>query len=106
MAAERLPWNMAIHFKDHGMCEAFLQVAQDQYPDLLLKVRESIALAMSGWLVEDGVGADVRWSGPDKCFAGRLKGVDEDINFHGETPAEVQKAFTEAVRTYRFMHEV
>ena len=98
---DQLPWDLTRHLKNHGMCEAFLEVAQDRYPDLLLKVRENIARAMSGWLLEEGVPADVRWSGTDNRFEGRLKGFGDDICFHGETPTEVQQAFAEAVRNHR-----
>lgn len=98
---DQLPWDLTSHLKNHGMCEAFLEVAQDRYPDLLLKVRENIARAMSGWLLEEGVPADVRWSGADNRFEGRLKGFGDDICFHGETPTEVQQAFAEAVRNHR-----
>lgn len=99
--ADELPWDMTRHLMNQGMCEAFLEVARDRYPDLLVKVRENIARAMSGWLIEEGVRADVRWSDTDNRFDGRLKGFGDDIRFHGETPAEVQQAFAEAVRNHR-----
>jgi hypothetical protein len=98
---DQVPWDMTSHLMSHGMCEVFLEVARDRYPDLLLKVRENIARAMSGWLIEEGMRAEVRWSDPDNRFVGRLKGFGDDICFHGETPTEVQQAFAEAVRNHR-----
>jgi len=99
--ADQLPWDMTRHLMSHGMCEVFLEVARDRYPDLLLKVRENIARAMSGWLIEEGVPAEVRWSESDNRFDGRLRGFGDDICFHGETPTEVQRAFAEAVLNHR-----
>jgi len=95
------PWDMTSHLTNRGMCEAFLQVARERYPDMLLKVRENIARAMSGWLIEEGIRAEVRWSAEDNCFSGRLRGFGDEVCFSGETPAEVQRAFAEAVRNHR-----
>jgi hypothetical protein len=98
---DQLPWDMTRHLVNQGICEAFFEVAGDHYPDLLLKVRENIARAVSRWLMEEGVRAEVRWSDADNRFAGRLKGFGDDICFHGETPAEVLQAFVESVRNQR-----
>ena len=98
--AERASWDMVQHLTDKGMCDAFLAVARDRYPDLLLRVRESIARAMSGWLLQDGYRADVQWSGTHDCFVGRVKFLDVDgVFFKGVTPAEVHDAFLAAVRS-------
>ena len=92
---------MVEHLKNQGMCDAFLTVAKQRYPEMLARVRENVARAMSGWLILDGHRAEVRWSQQDECFVGCLRGVEDDIvRFRGETPAEVQDAFAKAVRDY------
>ena len=95
-----LPWDMTDHLRDHAICDAYLEVARERYPDLLLKVRQNIARAMSGWLMIDGVRADVRWSDEENRFTGRLRGFGDDVAFHGETPTELRNAFAEAVRVH------
>ena len=97
---EPASWDMVQHLTNKSMCDAFLAVARDSYPDLLLRVRESIARAMSGWLVQDGYRAEVRWSGTQDSFVGHVRLVDEDgLFFQGRTPAEVHNAFLSAVRS-------
>jgi hypothetical protein len=92
---------MLEHLKDERMCETFLSVAARRYPDLLATVRESIARAMSGWLMLDGIRAQVHWSEDEGCFLGRLRGMDEEtICFRGETPAGMQAAFAKAAQEY------
>jgi hypothetical protein len=92
-------WDIARHLKDSRICDTFLSVAEDRYPDLILRVRSEIARAMSGWLVMDGYRAEVRWSSKLDCFVGRVNPLAEDAAyFQGETPAEVQAAFTFAVQ--------
>lgn len=96
----RAPWELAEHLKSQ-VCDAYLTVAKSSYPELLAKVRENVARAMSGWLVQDGYWADVIWSDEGGCFVGRLRGTGCDTaNFRGETPAEMQEAFARAVRDH------
>ena len=98
-AIDYFRWDVAQHLKDSRMCGAFLSVAEDRYPDLILKVRNEIARAMSGWLVLNGHRAEVRWSPKLDCFVGRINPLSENsVYFKGETPAEVQTAFAAAVR--------
>ena len=48
---------MAMHMRNAAMCESFLRVAATQYADLLPRVREDVAKAMSVWLGNSGYSA-------------------------------------------------
>lgn len=99
--ADRAPWELVEHLKSQGICDAYLTVAKSSYPELLAKVRENVSRAMSGWLVQGGYWADVTWSDEDGCFIGRLRGTGCNTDsFRGETPAEMQAAFTKAVQNH------
>jgi predicted HicB family RNase H-like nuclease len=47
-----------------------------------------------------GYVARVEFDSQDGCFFGRLAGIDDIITFHGESVAELRKAFEEAVDFY------
>jgi predicted HicB family RNase H-like nuclease len=44
--------------------------------------------------------ARIEYSDEDKCFIGHIAGVNDVVGFHGETVAELQAAFQEAVDDY------
>jgi predicted HicB family RNase H-like nuclease len=47
-----------------------------------------------------GYAAHIEYSDEDGCFIGRVAGIRDIISFHGETVAELRKAFKEAVDFY------
>lgn len=92
---------MAIHMRNAVMCETFIRVAATQYPDLLPKVRQDVARAMSVWLGLHDYSAEVKWSGDEDCFIGHLRNTGRDsVSFHGKTPIGLERAFEKAVRDY------
>jgi predicted HicB family RNase H-like nuclease len=42
----------------------------------------------------------VAYSEPDKCFFGKIEGIDGLVNYEGESVAELTAAFQEAVEDY------
>ena len=44
--------------------------------------------------------ARIDYSDDDGCFVGRIAGIRDIITFHGETVAELRRAFEEAVDFY------
>jgi len=92
---------MAMHMRNAVMCETFIRVAATQYADLLPKVRQDVARAMSVWLGLHDYSAEVSWSADDDCFIGHLRNTGEDrVSFHGKTPIGLERAFEKAVRDY------
>lgn len=47
-----------------------------------------------------GYSARVEFDDDDGLFFGRVAGIDDGVNFHGETVAELRAAFVEAVDGY------
>ena len=93
---------MAMHMRNAAMCENFLRVAATQYADLLPRVREDVAKAMSVWLGNSGYSAEIVWSGEEDCFVGHLRNTGKDVvSFHGRTPIGLERAFEKAVRDYK-----
>lgn len=69
------------------------------------EMNEAIAAGGAGQVVEldhyKGYVATIEYSDKDACFVGHLVGTDNDIvGFHGDTEAELQQAFEEAVDDY------
>ena len=60
----RSPWDQTLHMRHVRVCDTFLKVAEGTYIDLLPRVREDLARAMSFWLTEEGYRADIEWSLP------------------------------------------
>lgn len=94
------PWDTTVHMRHVRVCDAFLKVAEGTYIDLLPRVREDLARAMSFWMTQDGYRADVEWSFLDGCFVGRIRHLLDDVEFRGATPSDVQEAFKAAVKAY------
>ncbi len=44
--------------------------------------------------------ARVEYSDEDGCFIGRIAGINDVVGFHGESVAELKKAFHHAVEDY------
>lgn len=44
--------------------------------------------------------ARVEYSDEDSCFVGRIAGINDVVGFHGESVAELKKAFYHAVEDY------
>lgn len=44
--------------------------------------------------------ARIEYSDEDKCFIGRIAGINDVVGFHGESVADLQIAFHEAVDDY------
>ena len=44
--------------------------------------------------------AQIEYSNEDGCFIGHIAGIDDVVGFHGESVAELQAAFEEAVDDY------
>ena len=51
-------------------------------------------------LLYKGYTARIDFSDEDDCFIGRIIGIQDVIGFHGETVAELKKAFYEAADDY------
>ena len=96
----RSPWDPTLHMRHVRVCDTFLKVAEGTYIDLLPRVREDLARAMSFWLTEEGYRADIEWSYDDACFVGRIRHIVEVVEFTGATPSELQQAFKNAVKSY------
>ena len=96
----RSPWDPTLHMRHVRVCDTFLKVAEGTYIDLLPRVREDLARAMSFWLTEEGYRADIEWSYDDACFVGRIRHIVEVVEFTGATPSELQLAFKTAVKSY------
>lgn len=47
-----------------------------------------------------GYAARIEYSEDDGCFVGHIAGIRDVIGFHGESVAELRRAFTEAVDDY------
>ena len=47
-----------------------------------------------------GYAARIEFSADDACFVGRVAGIRDVVGFHGESVAELQAAFEEAVDDY------
>jgi predicted HicB family RNase H-like nuclease len=52
-----------------------------------------------------GYAAKIEYSPVDGCLVGRLMGIQDVIAFHGDSVAEIHKAFEEAVDDYLDMCE-
>jgi len=93
--------NISANMTNAAMCDTFLRVAQEQYTDMLPRVRIDAARAMTGWMVLFGYRALVQWSDVDDCFIGCVQNAGSDfVSFHGKTAAGVKEAFEKAVRDY------
>ena len=55
---------------------------------------------MNNSLTYRGYAARIEFSAEDQCFVGHLAGVKDVVGFHGESVAELTKAFEEAVDDY------
>ena len=44
--------------------------------------------------------ARIEYSEKDRCFVGHIAGIIDIVGFHGDTVAELQEAFEEAVEDY------
>ena len=51
-------------------------------------------------LAYEGYSARVEFDDEDGIFFGRISGIDDGVNFHGETVRELRRAFREAVDGY------
>ena len=51
-------------------------------------------------MMHKGYAARIDYSDDDGCFVGRVAGIRDLITFHGETVAELRRAFEEAVDFY------
>ncbi len=47
-----------------------------------------------------GYAARIEYSSEDGCFVGHLSGIRDVVGFHGDSVAELRKAFEEAVDDY------
>jgi predicted HicB family RNase H-like nuclease len=47
-----------------------------------------------------GYAARIEYSDEDQCLIGHLAGIHDVVGFHGESVAELRKAFEEAVEDY------
>ena len=94
------PWDMTAYMRHVRVCDTFLKVAEETYSDLLPRVRDDLARAMSFWLMQDGYRADIEWRHDAACFVGRIKLIAEHVVFSGATPSDLQQAFKNAVKTY------
>ena len=47
-----------------------------------------------------GYSAHIEYSEEDRCLVGHVAGITDIIGFHGDTVAELQEAFEEAVEDY------
>lgn len=47
-----------------------------------------------------GYAARVEYSEEDACFVGHIAGIRDVVGFHGESVAELRRAFEEAVEDY------
>lgn len=94
------PWDMTVHMRHARVCDTFLTVAEESYADLLPRVREDLARAMSLWFLQDGYRAEIAWSDIDACFVGRIKNLSKDVEFSAATPSELHLAFKDAVKAY------
>ena len=48
----------------------------------------------------NGYAARVEYSDSDGCFIGRIAGIRDIVGFHGESVAELRRAFEDAVDDY------
>ncbi len=55
---------------------------------------------MSGSMSYKGYAATVQYDDKDGLFFGRVDGIRDGVGFHGETVAELEAAFHEAVDDY------
>ena len=55
---------------------------------------------MKNAMTYKGYTARIDFDGDDRIFFGRLAGIRDIITFHGETVAELEAAFKEAVEDY------
>ena len=51
-------------------------------------------------MMHQGYAARVEYSEDDGCFVGHIAGIRDVIGFHGESVAELRRAFEEAVDDY------
>ena len=51
-------------------------------------------------MIYNGYTASIIYSSADGCLVGCLIGIDDIVNFHGDSVAEVRQAFEEAVDDY------
>ena len=51
-------------------------------------------------MTHKGCVARVEYSNEDQCFVGHIAGIRDCVGFHGESDAELEKAFEEAVEDY------
>ena len=49
--------------------------------------------------------AEIRYSAEDSCLVGEIAGIRDIVGFHGDSVAELQAAFEEAVEDYLEMCE-
>lgn len=93
--------DMALYMRNPAMCDEFLRVAHNQYPEFLSRVRHDAARAMSSWLVLYGYRPVIQWSEDDECFIGCLRNIGaRTVGFHGKTAVALQQAFEDATRDY------
>ena len=55
---------------------------------------------MSKPMTHKGYSARIEYSDEDGCFVGRVSGIRDIITFHGDSVAEIRKAFEDAVDFY------
>ena len=48
----------------------------------------------------NGYRAQIKYDSDDKLFAGRVSGIEDSLNFHGSTPAELEEAFHQSIDSY------
>ena len=94
------PWDMTALMRHTRVCDTLLKVAEENYVDLLPRVREDLARAMSVWFIQDGYRAEIEWSDIELCFVGRIRLLVKDIEFKGVTPSELQRSFKDAVHRH------
>lgn len=58
------------------------------------------AAAAAAAMSHRGFAARVEYSAEDETFVGRLLGVEDIVGFHGDSVAELRRAFEEAVDDY------
>ena len=56
-------------------------------------------------MVYKGYIAEIRYSAEDSCLIGEIAGIRDIVGFHGDSVAELQAAFEEAVEDYLEMCE-
>lgn len=47
-----------------------------------------------------GYAAHIEYSDEDRCFIGRIAGINDIVGFHGDSVAQLRTAFEEAVDDY------